>query len=208
MKSGEYSESDFGLESFASAVCDICTAHIGTHEEFTHTHTYTHTSRHIRTRPAHTHTHTNTSTKSGNVCAHTAIHILSVCPSVPLRTLPVRPSLIVTTVSLYRLLASSCFFSIHPAYHRPTVSLPINAHRAALQWSWRVPRQQAQYRVYRHACTCQPGRTRLAGVGGGRERESKGEGTENMSSQAERTAALCHNAHIQTHTHACKCSHM
>lgn len=37
-----------------------------------------------------------------------------------------------------------------------------------------MPRQQAQYRVYRHACTCQPGRARGRGAGQSEGKEEEG----------------------------------
>lgn len=147
-------------------------------------------------------------TQSGNLPVHTQQYTfcLSVCPSINLshclcihQLLWLLCPYIASCSSLLPFLYSSC-----SAYHIPTVSLPINAHRAALQWGWRVPRQQAQYRVYRHACTCQPGRVRGERRGGVRhkmkregERKSKGEWMENMLSQADRTA-VCHTAHIHS----------
>lgn len=165
--------------------------------------------------PTHaTHTHT----QSGNLPLHTQQYAfcLSICPSINLsQSLCIHQLLwllcpyIASRFSLLLFLYPSC-----SAYHIPTVSLPINAHRAALQWGWRVPRQQAQYRVYRHACTCQPGRVRGRGGAewgirwrGRGGRKSKGEWMENMSSQADRTA-VCHTAHIHRHTAACSCKCM
>lgn len=101
----------------------------------------------------------------------------------------VYPSLITTPVSLY------CLFllPIHPAYHIADVSLPINAHRAALQWSWRVPQQQCTLEILQ-TCMYVPAEQNAVGEEGRRGTESKGKRAVNMSSQADRTATQEHTA--------------
>lgn len=190
-QSVECSESDFGLESIAPAVWYLHSTYrhtwVSTHKKHsqmqeTQIRKHTNTNRHIHTPPLFFYTHANT--QSGNLPVHTQQYTfcLFVCLSL------CEPARLLIHRSVHQLLwllcpyiASSCFSPLPflypscPAYHVPTVSLPINAHRAALQWGWRVPRQQAQYRVYRHACTCQPGRVR---GGGGREKRKREGGRE------------------------------
>lgn len=188
-QSVDYSESDFGLESFAPAVWYVhgtyrCTW-VSTHKKSSvkrrrnkSANTLMQTDINSLNLLSHTHAHT-THSQVISVCTLSNTH--SACMSVPLGTCQtscpsVHPLVIVTSVSLHCLLLPSppplpFLYPSHTAYHVPTVSLPINAHRAALQWGWRVPRQQAQYRVYRHACTCQPGRAKGGERGRGRGRE-------------------------------------
>lgn len=168
--------------------CDICTAHIDTHE-WAHTKSIVKSRRHksantvmqtdTYTLPLFSYTPANT--QSGNLPVHTQQYTfclfvcLSLCEAARLLVhRSVRQLLCPYIASCFSPLPS--LYPSHPAYHIPTVSLPINAHRAALQWGWRVPRQQAQYRVYRHACTCQPGRARGRGGWGSEGKEEEGGG--------------------------------
>lgn len=143
-------------------------------------------------------------TQSGNLCVHTQQYTfcLSVCPpGILLDCMSIATSigycehrvLTLPPTSPPNSLFSFFLYPSHPAYHVPTVSLPINAHRAALQWGWRVPRQQAQYRVYLHACTCQAERKEGRG-------ECIGEWVEYMLTQADRTV-LCTYIHTDTWLH-------
>ena len=169
---------------------------VSTHKEHSQTQEtqirkHTNANRHTHAPPLLSHTPTHSQVMSVHTQRYT--FCLLVCRSIH--------------HLLWQLLSLHCLSllpfpspSIHTAYHVLTVSLPINAHRAALQWSWRVPRQQAQYRVYRHACTCQAGRTRLGGGGeggrgggGGGEREKESEW---RICWVRQTGRLCATMHI------------
>lgn len=137
------------------------------------------------------HRHTHSTIYHG---AHSATYMLflSVCPSLnpaeclvcasvhPHSSVLIQPPSPLSTLSLY---------ASRPAYHIPTVSLPINAHRAALQWGWRVPQQQSTVQSLQTCMYVPAGRRGISGGGETREeRESKGERAANVSSQADRTA--------------------
>lgn len=131
---------------------------------------------------ANRHTHTQTPALPNK---HTARYLCTLSSAHSVRP-SVYPSLITTPVSLY------CLFllPIHPAYHIADVSLPINAHRAALQWSWRVPQQQCTPEIL-ETCMYVPAEQNAVGEEGRKGTESKGKRAVNMSSQADRTA-VCH----------------
>lgn len=111
-------------------------------------------------------------------CAHSATYMLflSVCPSVnPADCLSVCPS--ITTVSSNRLLLPSPLSlspSMLPALHTTYPLSHCQLMHTGLHCSevGACQSSRAQYRVYRHACTCQPGREGWGG-GRGREREQR-----------------------------------
>lgn len=226
-QSFEYSESEFGLESFALAVWYLHGTYrhtwVSTHKK----HSQTQIRKHTKANRHSLFFSTHANTQSGLLPVHTQQHTYSVCLSLH------ETATLLFHRSVHQLLLllcphiASCFSSLpvlypfRPAYHVPTVSLPINAHRAALQWGWRVPQQQAQYRVYRHACTCQPGRARgrggdgreggrgrlRRGEKGGGERKSKGEWTsERRICWVRQTARRCATLHIHTGRHVNVCT--
>lgn len=169
---------------------NISTAHIGIHE-WAHTKSTVKRRRHKSANTLmQTDTHTNPCSPE-QTHSHVSVHTqhCTFCPSIGL------------SIANY----DSCVLILplppphpRPAYHIADVSLPINAHRAALQWSWRVPQQQSTVEILQ-TCMYVPAEQNAVGGGGGTE--SKGRRAVNMSSQADRTA-VCHTgtySRMKTH---------
>lgn len=172
--------------------CDISTAHIGIHE-WAHTKSTVKRRRH---KSANTLMQTDIHTQTPALPNKHTVRYLCTLSSAQSVHPSVYPSLITTPVS------SHCLFllPIHPAYHIADVSLPINAHRAALQWSWRVPQQQSTVQSLQ-TCMYVPAEQNAAGEEGRSGTESKGKWAENMSSQADRTAVCHRETCSRTNTH-------
>lgn len=188
-QSVEYREPSFGLESFASAAWYQHSTYrhtwVSTHKE----HSQTQETQIRKHSNANRHTHTNPCSPEqthSQVSVHT--QQCTFCPSIGLSITNYDSRVLILPLP-----------PPHPTRnnHIADVSLPINAHRAALQWSWRVPQQQSTVQSLQ-TCMYVPAEQSAEGEEGRRGTESKGKWAENMSSQAGRTAVCVTEKHAAT----------